>query len=228
MANEPYYFSHDANARNDDKILELRLEFGWEGYGLYWAIIEILRERTDYHYPTNAIAGLALSLNIGKDKLSTFLKRCHSLELFDENEYGFYSDSLLRRMNKMEEKRLKRVEAGRKGGEAKAKVKQRSSNAIALPSKEKKEKEKKEEYTPGVFLTEKEYSTLLDKHGKDKTEWMLEKLANHKEAKGTTYKSDYGAINSWVVDAAEKGFRKLLPHAPTGAIRTGELAGMVM
>jgi hypothetical protein len=39
-----YYFSHDYNARNDEKILKLIQKEGWEGYGLYWALIEKLYE----------------------------------------------------------------------------------------------------------------------------------------------------------------------------------------
>jgi len=40
MKKEAYYFSLDSNARDDPKILQLRMEMGWEGYGLFWAIIE--------------------------------------------------------------------------------------------------------------------------------------------------------------------------------------------
>mgnify|MGYP001572489914 CR=1 FL=1 len=35
MAKDTYYFSHDYNARNDEKILELRVKYGAEGYGLF-------------------------------------------------------------------------------------------------------------------------------------------------------------------------------------------------
>lgn len=44
----PNQIKHDSNARQDEKLLALRLRLGWEGYGLYWAIIEILRDRTDH------------------------------------------------------------------------------------------------------------------------------------------------------------------------------------
>lgn len=41
---ETFYFSHDYGARNDEKILKLVQKEGWEGYGIYWAIIEKLYE----------------------------------------------------------------------------------------------------------------------------------------------------------------------------------------
>ncbi len=37
-----YYFSHDYNSRNDDKIRNLIRTHGIEGYGVYWCLIEDL------------------------------------------------------------------------------------------------------------------------------------------------------------------------------------------
>ena len=42
------YFSHDSNARNDDKLIRLRMKHGAAGYGVYFMILERLREETDY------------------------------------------------------------------------------------------------------------------------------------------------------------------------------------
>jgi hypothetical protein len=143
MAKEAYYFSHDSNARLDDKILELRAEFGWHGYGLFWAVIETLRDCSNYTYPSNARAGLALSLNIAKTDLEQFLNVAVKLGLLVEEEGVIYSESLMKRMEDIDEKRRKRAEAGRLGGIAKSNGKQISSNAKANPSKEKKVKESK-------------------------------------------------------------------------------------
>lgn len=143
MAKEAYYFSHDSNARSDEKILQLRAEFGWEGYGLYWAIIETLRESSDYSFSSNAKAGLAISLNTTKEKLNDILELCFNESLLIEKDGRFFSESLMTRMEQVDEKRRKRAEAGRLGGIAKASLKQKSSNALANSSKESKVKEKK-------------------------------------------------------------------------------------
>ena len=55
-----------------------------------------------------------------------------------------------------------------------------------------------------VTLTEDEHQKLIAKFGNDKTEKMIDVLDNAKGAKGYTYKSDYRAILSWVVDKVEK------------------------
>ena len=39
---ESFYFSHDYNARNDQKILMLRGKFGNEGYALFFYILETI------------------------------------------------------------------------------------------------------------------------------------------------------------------------------------------
>ncbi len=195
MAKEAYYFSHDSNAKSDDKILELRSEFDWWGYGMYWAVVETLRDSSNYTYPSNAKAGLALSLNVDKTKLEQFLSKCFSLGLFIEKEGLFFSESLMKRMEEVDEKRRKRAEAGRLGGNAKAKAKQGSGKRQAKRSKESKGKEKKTEYILGVLLTEKEYNTLLEKHGEEKTNWMLDKLSNYKLAYGKQYDSAYRLIH---------------------------------
>tara|TARA_R100000781_G_scaffold93876_1_gene58357 strand:- start:19 stop:771 length:753 start_codon:yes stop_codon:yes gene_type:complete len=36
------YFNHDSNARNDIRIIKLRAILGYEGYGLFWAVLELL------------------------------------------------------------------------------------------------------------------------------------------------------------------------------------------
>lgn len=37
---EAYYFSHDATAQDDEKIMNLMGHLSWKGYGLFWAIVE--------------------------------------------------------------------------------------------------------------------------------------------------------------------------------------------
>lgn len=59
-------------------------------------------------------------------------------------------------------------------------------------------------YADNVLLLEKEYETLVRKYGEESTKAMITKLDNYKLAHGKKYKSDYGAINSWVADEVLK------------------------
>ena len=47
MGKDTFYFSHDYNARNDEKIKELIYKHGMQGYGIYWAIIEELYQNAN-------------------------------------------------------------------------------------------------------------------------------------------------------------------------------------
>lgn len=69
----------------------------------------------------------------------------------------------------------------------------------------------KNQVRENVLLTPTEEETLIEKYGKEKTEWMLDRLNTYKMANGKTYKSDYGAILSWVVVAMQKDY---LPAKP--------------
>ena len=131
---DAYYFSHDSNARHDERILELRDAMGWEGYGLYWAFIEMMRESADFTVTTKP-AVLRQALSIEKDKLEEFLGLCLEFGLFVKDGERIYSESLRRRMDQMNEQREKLREAGRKGGkasQAQAGLKQGLTDAQAI------------------------------------------------------------------------------------------------
>ena len=111
MNKDAYYFSHDANARHDEKILELRAELGWEGYGIFWAIIECLREASGYKYSIKRLNGLALQLSTTKEKLEQIIL---NFGLFSFDDDNFWSESLLRRMEERDSKVRKAKESAQK------------------------------------------------------------------------------------------------------------------
>ena len=75
------------------------------------------------------------------------------------------------------------------------------SNGTQSKVKESKGEESKEKYAPYVHMFKHEYQKLIDNYGEASTRRMIEILDNYKGAKGKTYKDDYRAILSWVVDS---------------------------
>ncbi len=96
---ETCYFSHDANAKDDFKIMLLIEELGLEGYGIFWILIETLREQQNYKYPLKLLSVLARKYNTTLAKLEVVVRNYHLFEI--ENECFFFSRSLNRRMEVM-------------------------------------------------------------------------------------------------------------------------------
>lgn len=109
---ESYYFSHDSNARNDVKIIKLRRQLGLEGYGLYWCLIEMLRDTPEYKLPIESIDDIAFSLNISKEKVETVIK---NYELFVVDDDQFFSERLIRNMEKYIDTKKRLSDAGKLG-----------------------------------------------------------------------------------------------------------------
>ncbi len=116
MAKDAYYFSHDSNAKDDPKCMLLIEELQLEGYGIYWLLVEVLREQENYKYPLRMVPVLARKFLTTKEKMLAVI---YKYDLFVvENEEFFYSDSLNRRMGLMNDKREQARLAGKKSGEA--------------------------------------------------------------------------------------------------------------
>ena len=108
---DAYYFSHDANARHDPKIIKMISVYGMEGYGWYWVIIEMLREQNNYKLSISDqgdIEVIVSQTNTDPGRIKKYLDDCIKLfKLFKKSKKYIWSESLLNRMKNMEEKREK-------------------------------------------------------------------------------------------------------------------------
>ena len=126
------YFSHDSNARNDIKIKAMRREYGAVGYAAFWIIIELLRESNEYMLPLKVFTYIAIDDEIGVSDFESekFIEDCiKKYELFETDGNYFWSDSLMRRMNKKNEVVEKRKAAAKARWE-KANEEQNNANAM--------------------------------------------------------------------------------------------------
>ena len=152
-----YYFSHDSNARNDPKCSALISEYGMEGYGTYWVMIELLSEQDGYRlekFPKLYEAIAKQCSSTAEATRSTIEALLNCFKLLREDENYIWSESLLRRMKEKEKKRQIKVEAGRQGGiksglsrnqakQNEAPLKQNEATLEANEPKESKVKESK-------------------------------------------------------------------------------------
>jgi len=101
------YFNHDSNARNDLKLIKLRKHGGWEYYGIYFAILELLFSEENKlcieDYET-----LAFGLQCDTDKLKQVIE---DFDLFVIEGKCFYSKRLYEHIEEINLKSQKAKES---------------------------------------------------------------------------------------------------------------------
>lgn len=141
MEKEGFYFPHFSNARHDRKIRRLRLELGIEGYGIYFMLLETLRDQHDLKYPMEDMDLLADEFGTSEQKVRVVV--CN-YGLFDiDSEEKFFSPRLLIYLEPYFRSKQQRIEAG-KASALKRKLNATTTAVEQSKVKESKVKEKKE------------------------------------------------------------------------------------
>jgi uncharacterized phage protein (TIGR02220 family) len=151
------YFQHDSNAHNDEKIIKLRMKYGWQGYGVFWALIEIMRESTDVVLSLSECNAFAFRLHCELN-LIEFVNDCIDWGLFKKEGNLFYSPRLHKNVSHMKNKSKQASDAAflrwNKENDANALQTQSDSTATVLPTQsdsmhrtgqDSKEQERKEQ-----------------------------------------------------------------------------------
>jgi 5-methylcytosine-specific restriction endonuclease McrA len=102
MPKDTYYFSHDYNCRNDEKIKRLLRKHGMSGYGIFWSIVEDLYNNSnqlmiDYE-------GIAYDLRSDIDTIKSII---NDFDLFMIVDDMFGSKSIENRIQERSEKSSK-------------------------------------------------------------------------------------------------------------------------
>lgn len=93
---EGFYFPHFQDARRDIKIMRLRRDLGIEGYGIYFMLLEILREQPNHKFPLQDIDILAHEIQTTRAKIEVVIA---NYELFETEKSDdgklFFSPKLI-------------------------------------------------------------------------------------------------------------------------------------
>ena len=115
MNRENVYFSHDANAMNDPKCMMLITQLGMEGYGIFWGLVELLRQQPNYRMSLSLVPSIAARFMASSQKIETVIR---SYDLFRiEDDQFFFSQSLRDRMELVDRIREKNSLGGKKSAE---------------------------------------------------------------------------------------------------------------
>ena len=114
-------------------LVTLLIEEGFEGYGLYWAILEILRDAPDYRYNSDPKVWAYV---LHAPDVCQVQRVLQNYGLFNQDDNGLvYSPWLTDQLTTYDDSKRRRQEAGKKGAASRwgGKVME-NGNAIAMPS----------------------------------------------------------------------------------------------
>ena len=106
------YFSHDSNARNSDRLIKVRMKYGALGYGVYFMILERLRDDPRY-MSVRDYNMIAFDLRVDSSVIKSVVEDFGLFVFAEDGEY-FYSEGFMRRMDLKDNERQKRSAAGKR------------------------------------------------------------------------------------------------------------------
>jgi len=130
MGKDVYYFPHDYDPISDPKLSALIGEFGAVGYGLYWRIVEMLHSEEEHKLKHKEYVYMAIAKQMGTnvEQVSKFLDYAtNTCELFKSDLEYFWSDRVLRNIQKREDVSDKRRRAGKISAESRKKAPEKAS-----------------------------------------------------------------------------------------------------
>ena len=133
-----YYFSHDYQARNDQRLIYLRKKLGAQAIGIYWMLIEVLHENDNCYQLLSIVQQemTALDFGISIPELTKILDVMTELELINITADKKISSK------RVGDNLLKQKDISEKRRQARSNV-NKSNQLITIVEKEKKRKEKK-------------------------------------------------------------------------------------
>jgi hypothetical protein len=214
MSKETYFFRHDYNARNDNKISALISDHGAAGYGIYWCIVEMLHEEENHKLQDKELTfrALAKQMSTSVELIKAIVNDCSTVyELLIVEDGFFYSNRVFKNIERRHEISESRSKAGKASAEKRAKRGKNSTSVEQVltddeqkATKERKEKEIKEkekkEYLSATF---NQFWVVYDKSvDKSKTENKWNSLTNKQR------ESALNNVAAYVNANPKKQFRK--------------------
>lgn len=107
------YFPHPSNARQHSGLVTLVMNEGFAGYGIYWAVIELLRDAQNYRYSSDP---KVIAYVLHAQDAAQVERVLRNFGLFDYDSNGLlFSPWLLEQMGAYDTRKAKLSAAGKKG-----------------------------------------------------------------------------------------------------------------
>lgn len=206
------YFKHFVDGSFKPTLFTIEEKFQNDGYAVWFKLLEMLGETSTLSLDFNNrstwsyfLARVHLS-NAENRAVSILdmLAECHAIDSDLWSEKIVWVENLANNSTGVFQKRGSTI-PGRPEANSQKQV-EKTESAELPPNKPKKSKEAdtKIKYAEYVSMERTEYETLCKQYGKACADKAIEELDNYKGSSGKSYKSDYRAILSWVIDKLKK------------------------
>lgn len=127
MSKDSYWFRHDSTAGRGLKMRKIAHIYGHWGKGVYWDVVEMLRDTENYTYSNEEFDLVMLADLIGckdADKFLSWYQDCIKFGLLEEHDGKFCSPALKSVMGVWETKKIN----GSKGGRPRKEITEKKPN----------------------------------------------------------------------------------------------------
>lgn len=171
MAKDSFWFKHDSSAGRGLRMRKMAFIYGHWGKGIYWDVVEVLRDQDGYMFSHDETSLLMLCDIIGcKDstKFISWFNDCLNLGLFEKDEKHFFSAVLCENMDTWESKKHNGSQGGRGNKKANQKLIESETKANQNHKRredkrrEDKRTQEKEEASPILSEPSKNSTNLID------------------------------------------------------------------
>jgi hypothetical protein len=159
LKKETFYFSHDYTAKSDEKIKNLIYEFGYEGYGIYWSLIEELYQNANA-LQTN-YKRIAFDMRVDENTIKSIIE---NFDLFVVENGFFGSLSVQRRLDMRNDKSSKARESAQKRWSKDANALPTQSEGNAIKESKVNENKIKRFIKPTIEDIKKEFPNFNAEH----------------------------------------------------------------
>jgi len=133
MAQDTLYFPHDYDPLSDSGLRRLVRKHGAVGYGVYWRIIEYLHANAEHRirFDSGIYDDIADDLNVPIESIDTIFNDCiNGCMLLDADGEAFWSNRVVKNVNKRKEISEKRSLAAKASVESRKKNKELADEYI--------------------------------------------------------------------------------------------------
>ena len=192
------YFNHDSSARTDLRIIKLRAKLGYEGYGVFWALLELLFTEEN-KLCVNDYSEIAFGLQCDPKMLKQVIE---NFDLFTVEDDCFYSKRLNKQIEEINAKSNKAKESASKRWNN-AKAKETHSGRIASKVEVEAKVEVKKSNKKGVdYYNDISFPDYYDIHYAKRIEQDVNKTKEyHEHLRSIGYiqqRNNYNGETKWI------------------------------